>query len=142
MGTRSRMAMRRILLRRLLSFKRQRGRVDAIALAGGLGAIGEDVSEVGAAGGAGGFDAPHAESPVFMLFDGVRGDGVVEAGPAAAGVELGLRLEQRSIAGGAVVQAIGVVVGQGAGEGTLRALFAHHVVLLRRELGAPFGVSL
>ena len=125
----------------LLVFEFEGGGVDAEALAGRGGAVGEDVAEVASAGGAGDFDAVHAEGAVFVELDGVGGDGLEEAGPAGAGFVLGAGLEEGGVAGGAVVEAVGVVVDQGSGEGALGALFAKDVVLLGGELGAPLCVG-
>src|ERR1035437_9141962 len=71
----------------LCPFEGQRGGVDAIAQAGGAGAIGEDVAQVGVAAGTGDLDAAHAEARVFVLADGFGVGGQHKAGPAAAGVE-------------------------------------------------------
>ena len=60
------------LLPGLLFFEGKRGRVDAEALAGGIGAIGKDMTKVRAAGGAGGLDAAHAIAGVFVQIDGIR----------------------------------------------------------------------
>jgi len=51
--------------------ERQRGGVDAVTQAGGVGAVGEDMTQVAAAAGAGDLDAPHAVAQVFMLLDGL-----------------------------------------------------------------------
>ena len=76
----------------------ERGGVDAVAQAGGSRAVGEDVAEVAAAAGAGHFDAAHAEAAVLVLDDGFRLGGDHEAGPAAAGVELGAAEEEQRAA--------------------------------------------
>src|SRR6056297_3411781 len=55
------------------------GGVDAVALAGGLGAVGEDVAEVGAAVLAAHLGAHHAEAAVFDVLDLVGVEGVEEA---------------------------------------------------------------
>ena len=69
--------------------------VDAVALAGGLvGGVVEEVAEVGAAGGAEDFGAGHAVGVVGVEDDAVAGGGGVEGGPAAAGVELGVGVEE------------------------------------------------
>ena len=60
----------------------------------GLRAIGKHVSQVPAAAGAGHFDAAHAQGVVFVGVDFVLTQRLVEAGPAAPGIELGVRQEQ------------------------------------------------
>src|SRR6185436_10720040 len=74
----------------------ERGAVDAIPEAGGLGrAIWEDVAEVGLAAGAAYLRAAHEERAVLMLAAGARVRRLVEAWPAGAGVELGVGGKQR-----------------------------------------------
>ena len=65
-----------------------------------------------AASGAGDLNAPHSEAPVLVLLDGFGVGGQHEAGPAAAGVELGPAEEQQRPAAGAVVVAGFVVLGE------------------------------
>ena len=119
----------------------ERGGVDAVAQAGGTRAVGEDVAEVPATTGAGDLDAPHAVAPVLVLSDGFGAGGDHEAGPAAAGVELGAAHEEQRATCGAVVVAGFVILREEAGEGPLSAFFAQHMILLRREKGSPLGVA-
>src|SRR5450830_2032664 len=66
-------------------FELQAGRVDAIAQAGGRGAVGEDVAQVGVADCADDFGAQHTMAAVGF-FNHVGGvEGLEVAGPAAAG---------------------------------------------------------
>ena len=53
---------RRLARLGLLAGEGERGGVDAVAQAGGTGAVGEDVAEVASAAGAGDLDAAHAEA--------------------------------------------------------------------------------
>ena len=76
-----------------------------------------------------------------MLFDGFGVCGQHEAGPAAAGVELGAAEEQQRSAAGAVVVAGLVVLSEGAGEGPLGILFAQDSILLGGELRAPLRLT-
>jgi hypothetical protein len=122
-------------------FEVEGGGVDAVELAGGVGAVGEDMTEVAAALGTGNFDATHAEGAVVMEVDGVFGEGLEETGPAGSGLELGVGFEEGSVAGGAVVEAVGVVIDEGAGEGAFGALLAEDVILLGGELLAPLGIG-
>src|SRR5579884_442801 len=115
--------------------------VDAVAQAGGLArTVLEDVAEVRAAVFAGHFGAVHEERVVFMILDVLRVDGPVEAGPAAAGIELVFGGEEFVAAGGAMVHPRLVVVVERPAEGAFRPLLAHHAVLLRRQLFLPVGL--
>src|SRR5208337_1451914 len=117
-------------------------RVHAVAQAGGLGAVVEDVAQVRVALGAQHFVAGHTDAAVGLVLHVLLGDRLPEAGPAGAGVELGRRAEQRVLAADAAEDPLGVQVPVLAGEGALGAGEAGHVKLLGGELGAPFGVGL
>src|SRR5689334_12669891 len=80
--------------------KHQRETVHAIAQAGRLRAIVEDVTEMAAATAAMHLGAQHAEGAVFRLADRVL-QRLIEARPAGAAFELGVRREQRQVAAGA-----------------------------------------
>src|SRR5262249_46013775 len=75
----------------------QRNAVDAIALMGRRGAIGKDVTQMAAAGGAMHLGAGHAVAGIGIGLHGAR-NGVVEARPARAALELDRGLEERRIA--------------------------------------------
>src|SRR6201999_1693964 len=60
---------------------------------------------------------------------------------AGAALELGVRREQRQIAGGAGEDALALLVIERAGAGALGTVLAQHVVLLRVEPLAPLGVG-
>src|SRR3990167_2935653 len=117
-------------------------RVDAVALAGGLGAVVEDMAQVGAAVRAAHFHPHHAVAGVGDALDAAGFDVLAPAGPAAAGVELGVALKQHLPAAHAAVGAVLPVVPVAAGEGTLGGGLARHLVLHRVELGAPLGLAL
>src|SRR5947208_593558 len=119
-----------------------RGRVDAETLTCGFGAVGEHVTEVGPAGPAAHFDAHHAVRAVGDALDHVGVDRLPVARPAAAGVELGARSEQRSAAADAVVAAVVPVVPVLAGERPLGGRVARHLVLHGVELLAPLRIAL
>src|SRR5438874_10721426 len=119
-----------------------RRRVDAVAQPGRRRAVVEDVAEVAAALGAGDLGADHEKAAVLVLLDRGALRRLVEAGPAAVGVELGRRREQLGPAARAPVGALGVGVPVLAGERALGALLSEHVVLLRRQLLPPLGVRL
>ena len=104
------------------------------------------MSQVRAAVGANGFGARHSHRAVYMLLDRAYLDFFREAGPAAAGVEFGRRVEQLGVAADAAVAAFGVVTFMFAGEwalgrgvaadlegGRFRAFFS--------QQGFPFGIG-
>src|SRR3569623_588220 len=99
------------------------------------------MAEVAPAFGAGDLDAVHAVGVVLVFVNGpgLRRDD--EAGPSAAGVELGPGEEEKRSAACTVVVSCLVILSEGAGEGALSAFFAEDVVLLGREHLAPFGFS-
>src|SRR4051812_36826304 len=99
------------------------------------------MAQVRTAVGAADLDPLHAESAVLDVLDGV-GDRLVERRPAAAGVELGVRLEELGAAGLAGVDALGLGVGVLAGERSLGAGLAQYGVLLRREFLTPLLLAL
>jgi hypothetical protein len=69
------------------------------------------------------------------------GHGFEEAGPASAGIELGIRREKRLPAADAGVDPLAFVVQQRAAKSALRALASRDLKLLGRELGAPLYVG-
>src|SRR5690606_23771866 len=116
-------------------------RVDAVANAGGGGAVGKDVPEVRVAGAAADLDAAHAVGQVFELADVRTVCFAEEARPAAARVVLLLRGEEHIAAAHAAVRALALFVGVLAREGGLRGALAGDQVLGIGELGAKLGVT-
>jgi len=106
----------------------ERERVHAVAVAGG-GAepVGEDVPEMRAAGRTAHLGAPHAEAAVLDELDRLGADGLVEARPAAARVELRAALEQLGAAGAARVHAGALLVEELTRPGALGRRLAHEV---------------
>lgn len=89
----------------------------------------EDVAEVPAAVGAHNLGAGHAQRAVLVAHHGA-GDGIVVGRPAAARLELVVRLVEGRVAAGAVVGArVGAVLVILAGAGALGALFAEDAEL-------------
>src|SRR5205823_3717157 len=74
--------------------------------------------------------------------DGLGDGGLVEARPAGAGLELGVRVEQRRATTRAVVHPVVLDVDVLAGERRLGGLLAQHRVLVGRELLTPLLVGL
>src|SRR5471032_985039 len=132
---------RRLARRRRCRMKQQRKAVHAVAQAGRLRPIVEDVTEMAAAAAAVNFGAQHPEGAVFGLADGVL-ERLVKTRPAGAALEFRLRGEQRQVAAGAGKDALAVLLEQRARSRTLGAFLAQDFILLRRQLRAPFGVGL
>jgi hypothetical protein len=123
------------------TLERQRGRVDAVALARRLiRRIVEDVAQMAAAGCAQHLGASHQERAVGLGVDRTGCEGLIEAWPAGPGVELGLGAEERGPAPGASVGPGRVLAPVAAAEGRLGALLAQDAVLLGGKFGTPFGV--
>src|SRR5260370_25648691 len=120
--------------------ERQRDRVDAPPLVGRhLVAFAlEDVAEVGVAVGAPHLGPDRAERPVLDQHDSVPLGRLVEAGPAAVGLELGVGGEQLGAAGAALIDAPRLGVGVFAGKWRLGARSPEHLVLLRGQPLTPF----
>src|SRR5690606_16665946 len=113
----------------------ERRRVHAVALAGRLRAVVEDVAEVAVAAGAARLDPHHAVRAVFEEPDPVRRDGLPEARPARAGLVLGLGAEALEVAHRAAVGARLLGVPVDAGEGPFGAGPARDLELLGRQAG-------
>src|SRR3981081_4055455 len=121
--------------------KHQRKAVHAVAQPGRLRPIVEDVTEMAAAGAEVNFGPQHPEGPVFGLADGVL-ERLVKARPAGAALEFRLRGEQRQVAAGAGEDALAMLLEQRARTRALGALLAQNLILLRRQLRAPFRIGL
>ena len=108
-----------------------------------MGAVVEDVAEMRVAEAAGDGGAFHAEADVARLVDIFFGDGLVKTGPAGAGIELGIGVEQRGVATDAAKNAFGVVVGIFVGVGALGSGVARNRERFGRKLFAPlvFGFN-
>src|SRR5947207_164443 len=119
----------------------QRKAVNAVAQAGRLRPVVEDVTEMAAATAAVNFGAQHSEGAVFGLADGVF-ERLVKTRPAGAAFEFRLRGEQRQVAAGAGEDALAMLLEQRARTRTLGAVLTQDLILLRRQLRAPFGIGL
>src|ERR1700686_5785476 len=94
--------------RRRRRMKHQRKTVHAVAQAGRLRPVVEDVTEMAAATAAVNFGARHPEGPVFGLADGVL-ERLVKTWPAGAAFEFRLRGEQRQVTAGAGEDNLGML---------------------------------
>src|SRR5208282_3274557 len=75
----------------------------------------------------------HAMGIVLLNSDIFFRDGLPEAGPTRAGLELGLGIKQNRIAADAVIQAVSVVVGVLTRARNLGPGLARHLELFRRN---------
>src|ERR687897_2228448 len=103
---------------------------------GGGRSVGEQMAEVGVAGGTAGLGADHAVAAILDAGDATVGDLAVEARPAGAGVEPGVAVEQLGVAHDTAVDAGVLVVPVLAGERPLGAGLLGDVVLQRRQAAA------
>src|ERR1700716_4665102 len=106
---------------------------------GGRGPLLEHLAAMAPPAAARRLDANHPVAGVLRGFDGT-GLGIVEARPAGAAFELGLRPEQRLSASGATEGAGALLEIQRAAAGRFGAVFPHDPELLGREQTAPFGI--
>src|SRR5437899_7848133 len=119
----------------------QRKAVHAVAQAGRLRPVIKDVTEMAAAAAAVDFGTQHPKGAVFGLADGVV-ERLIKTRPAGAALEFRLRGEQRQVAAGAGEDALAMLLEQRARTRALGALLAQDVILLRRQLRAPFRIGL
>ncbi len=70
-----------------LGLKLQRDAIHAIAKPGRLRAIGKDMPQMGFAPRASNLGPPHEERAVFILADGIGGDGLVKTRPSRPRLE-------------------------------------------------------
>src|SRR5262249_54348926 len=118
----------------------ERDAVHAVALAGRLRAVVEDVAEMSAAAAAVHLGARNDHAVIVRRTHGAL-DRRVEARPAGTAVEFGLRLVERQVAGGALEHAGAMLVVERARERTFRAVLAQHLELRRREQAAPLVLA-
>ena len=122
-------------------FELQRRRVDAVSQSRGFWPVVEDVPQVAPATGAFDLDAAHEEIIVQLFFNAALIDGLPKGRPSAPGVELGIRAEKLSLAPGAYVGPLLLLVEEGAGERRLGALAAEDMILGLGEALAPLVVG-
>src|SRR4051812_10631165 len=115
-------------------------RVDAVTLSGRGRPVRKEMAQVATAVGAKNLRPNHSVADVGLRLDRFVRGRRIKGRPAAAGVVLGVRLEQLGTAAGAPISAgleREVVL---AGERRLVSLLAQDPVLLGRQLGPPFLV--
>src|SRR5690606_25660719 len=82
----------------------------------------------------------HSHAAVSNLFHIFAGDRPEVAGPAGAGVKLGVGTKNLVATGGTAIDALFVVIIILTAEGRLGSFLAKHKILLRRELLFPLGI--
>src|SRR3981081_4480872 len=118
------------------------GKTDhAVAQAGRLRPIVEHVTEMATAAAAVNFGPQYPESPVFGPADGVV-ERLVRTRPPGASIEFRLRGQQRQVAAGTGEDSLAMFLEQRARSRPLGAFLAQDLILLRRQLRAPFRIGL
>src|SRR5579862_1154720 len=120
--------------------ERERDAVHAIALAGRLRPIVEDMAEMPAATPAVHFGARHEERAVAFGFDRIL-ERRPKAWPAGAAVELRVGREERLAAAGAMIDAGAVFLVERARPGALGAVLAQYLVLFGGQPPAPLLIA-
>src|ERR1700752_3261469 len=115
--------------------------VDAIAQSCWLRAVIKDMAEMAAAAAAMHLNPSHAVGTVLGAAQRIV-ERLPEARPAGAAVEFGIGREQRQVATGAGKGALAMLFQKRARPRPFGAVLAQNLVLLRRQLRAPFGVGL
>src|SRR4051812_22015612 len=121
--------------------KYQRKTVHAVAQAGRLRPIIEEVTEMAAAAAAVDFGTQHPKGAVFGLAERVL-ERLIKTRPAGAALEFGVGGEQRQVAAGAGEGALAGLPQQRARPPPPGPVLAQDLVLLRRELRPPFRIGL
>lgn len=113
--------------------------VDAITPKGWRRSIGKDVAQMATASAAMHFGSHHPEAPILGGFDSSR-HRCIETGPARAAFEFRTGFEKGLVASHAQESTRALLMEEGAGSGSLRAVGSHHPVLLGREQTPPLLV--
>src|SRR6202795_5070542 len=121
--------------------EQQRKAVHAVAQASRLRPVVEDVTEMTAAAPAVNLGTQHPEGAVLCFADGVL-ERLIKTRPAGAAFEFRLRGEQRQGAPGAGEDGLAMLLEQWARTRALGALLTQDLILLRRQLRAPFRIGL
>src|SRR6202048_814393 len=120
----------------------ERRRIHTIAQSGRLRPIVEHMPQVSTTPRARHLGPPHSETRVGGFPDFLLIERCVKTRPAASRIEFRLRIEKLVAAAYAQVNSLAMEVPVLAREGTLRALSASDLVLLRGEKSPPFFVRL
>src|ERR1700712_1173509 len=115
--------------------------VHAVAQAGRLWPVIEQMADMAATAAAVDFGPQHPEGAVFGLADRVV-ERLVKARPAGAALEFGVRGKQRQVAAGAGEGTLPMLPQQRTRTRPLGAVLTQDLVLLRRQLRAPFRIGL
>lgn len=114
--------------------------VDAIAQAGWLGAVGEDVAEVGIADVAGDLDTNHAMTVVSVVSDHGLGLRLGEGWPTRSAVKFFGGIEKRDVAAGAGVFSSFDQAAHFGAEWHFGSVLTSDAILIRCQLRLPFFV--
>jgi hypothetical protein len=133
---------RKAFFLRFFRRKAERGGVDAVAQAGGRGAVVEDVGQVGVALAAQRLGAAHEQAVIGLGAHVLRGGRRPETRPAGTGLKLFVAAEQGVAAAHAAIHTGFVIIPVAAGKGALGTLLACYGKLFRREFFLPFGIGL
>src|SRR6516164_8902536 len=125
----------------LILFEFEGDGINALAQAGGIGPVVENMSEMRATTAARDFGAEHTVRTVFGLFDGFPSSRIGETRPAASGMKLGVGTKENISAAHALVGAGGFGRFVLAGEGWLCAFLAGDIIFIRSELAFPLRIG-
>src|SRR5215469_15120547 len=114
----------------------ERDAVHAVALAGRVRSVVEDMAEMPAAPAAVDFGSRHEEAAVGFGSDCFV-ERCPEAGPAGAAVEFGVGRKQQLPAAGAMVEPGPILLVERARPGALCAVLPQHPILCRRQFAPP-----
>src|SRR2546430_15263433 len=120
----------------------ERHGVDAVALARRRRTVVEDVAKVRPAVAAEDLGTAHEEAVVRAQLHRFQVGRLIKAGPAGTRLEFRLRAEELRATGGATVGSVGLRMNGLAAEWPAGCFRAQDVVLLRGQLGTPFGIGL
>jgi len=123
-------------------FQIERDRIHAVARARRLWTVWEDVTEVRVTAGADHFGPKASDAAVFARGNALVAERLREARPAGAGLIFRFRAEQFVAATRAAVDPGALAIVVLATKRSFGALLPTHLVLLRGELGPPFGFAL
>lgn len=114
--------------------------IHAVAQAGRLRPIIEDVPEMAKATCAMNFRAFHEKRPVRLGLDGI-GERLIKAWPAGTALKFRIGREQRQIAAGADESALALLLVQRAASGAFRTMLAQDRVLVGVKALAPIHIG-
>jgi hypothetical protein len=112
--------------------------VNAVPHPGFRGSIGKNMTEVRIAIGAANFSPDHAMAGIQNFRDSFFAGGLVKSGPAASGVEFGVRQKQLRAAGTAGIAALLKELIVFPREGSFRSTLSKNAVAFRAQFAKKF----